>query len=202
MNIPDRKYQILLGLFVMALVMANILGAKIFTIFGLPMPVTIFSYAFTYLATDVIGEIYGKKASNQVVRVGFICLLASILLVRIAVWIPSPFDSTSYDSVFSSTFRITIGSLVAYLCSQFLDVHIFHAIKEKNSGHKWIRNNVSTLASQLIDTSVFTLIAFYGTVPNIFKLIIGIYVAKAVIAVLDTPFFYLLTKNQGRKECV
>ena len=92
---------------------------------------------------------------------------------------------------------MTVASLAAFVCSQTVDVHIFHRIKEKHgSKRKWVRNNLSTMTSQLVDTLIFITVAFFGVVPNLFSMVVGQYCVKLILAALDTPFFYLLTRNK------
>ena len=186
-------------IFVSTLLMSNVLASKVITICGLSMPSATIGYALTFLMTDVVGEIYGKKEANALVRRGFWCLLLGLGLVELAIILPSEMDTSHFDAVFSQTHRIVLGSLAAYLCSQHIDVYVFHRIRNAMSArHKFIRNNVSTIFSQFIDTTIFSFVAFYGIIPHIWNLIFGIFIAKAVIAICDTPFFYLLTKNDDR----
>ena len=107
-------------------------------------------------------------------------------------------NQAEFSSVLMSTFRVVCASMIAYLFSQTWDVFIFHKIREKNTKYKWIRNNASTMTSQIIDTAIFITIAFWGTVPSIVVMIFSQYLIKVIYAALDTPFFYLLTRN--RKE--
>lgn len=188
-------------IFVMSLLVANIVAGKIVSIFGFIVPAAVVAYAVTFLCTDVIGEIWGKKEANRTVRVGFIVQSISLFLIFLALQLPSaPFAvefGVKFQEVLGQGARVVLASLTAYLISQANDVLVFHRLKAVHGGsHKWIRNNVSTLTSQLIDTAIFITVAFYGIVPNLTWMIVSQYVVKAVLAVLDTPFFYLLTKEE------
>ena len=99
------------------------------------------------------------------------------------------------QTIFSFTPRLVIGSMIAYLISQHYDVWIFHHLKSKFKGkHLWLRNNFSTTTSQVLDTSIFVIIAFYGVIPNFLELLVGACILKIIIALIDTPFIYLSYK--------
>lgn len=199
-----NKLIVLNGFFVMSLLVSNVTASKIISIGNLIVPAAVVAYAITFLCTDVIGELYGKEEANKTVRLGFILQLFSIGLLYIAIKLPPAPFMTEYNEVFQQvlgqSLRVVIASLIAYTISQFNDVYIFHKLKDRHgSKHKWLRNNLSTITSQLIDTSIFITIAFYGVVPNLWALILGQFTIKVVLALLDTPFFYLLTKKSSNK---
>ena len=170
----DNKFTVkechLLGiysaLFITGLLTSNILGSKIIQIFGLQMPSATIAYALTYLMTDVVGELYGKKEADRLVFLGFCSLIVSTLIIRLAIILPSSNDSTAFNQIFNSTTRIIFGSLAGYIVSQTIDVFIFHKIRQISVKYKFIRNNVSTIISQFFDTVVFSFVAFYGVVPK------------------------------------
>lgn len=199
MKKTEQNLQILIGVFVVSLIVANIVSAKIVSFWGLVIPAAIVAYPLTFLITDVIGEIWGKEMANRAVKIGFICQLISLVLIGLSILLPvAPFadNQAQFVGIMKSSFRVVAASLVAYLISQSWDVWLFHKLKEKCNGkHKWLRNNASTLTSQMIDTAIFITIAFWGVVPNIWVMILSQYLIKAVYALLDTIPFYLLTKN-------
>lgn len=199
MKKTEQNLQILIGIFVVSLIIANIVSAKIVSFWGLVIPAAIVAYPLTFLITDVIGEIWGKEMANRAVKIGFICQLVSLVLIGLSILLPvAPFadNQAEFVGIMKSSFRVVAASLVAYLVSQSWDVWLFHKLKEKCNGkHKWLRNNASTLTSQMIDTAIFITIAFWGVVPNILVMILSQYLIKAVYALLDTIPFYLLTKN-------
>lgn len=188
------------ALFITGLLTSNILGSKIIQIFGLQMPSATIAYALTYLMTDVVGELYGKKEADRLVFLGFCSLIVSTLIIRLAIMLPSSNDSTAFNQIFNSTTRIIFGSLAGYIISQTIDVLIFHKIRQISVKYKFIRNNVSTIISQFFDTVVFSFVAFYGVVPKISPLIWGVFLAKVILALSDTPFFYLLTRKSTSQE--
>lgn len=187
-------------IFVTTLIVANIAAAKVVTFWGLVVPAAIVAYPLTFLMTDVIGEIWGEEEANKTVKLGFVCQLLSLILIGLAIVLPvAEFanNQAEFESILGQSFRMVVASLIAYTVAQFNDVYIFHKLKDKHNGkHKWIRNNLSTMTSQLLDTAIFITIAFIGTVPNIFVMIISQYAVKLVYAILDTPFFYLLTRKK------
>ena len=198
MKKTNKNLILLYGIFITSLLIANVLSAKIVTFWGLVIPAAIVAYPLTFLMTDVIGEIWGKEEANNAVKLGFICQIISLSMIGLAILLPvAPFadNQAEFRSIMSQSFRVVAASLVAYYCSQSWDVWIFHKIREKSTAHKWIRNNVSTMTSQLIDTAIFITIAFYGIVPNIWVMIGSQYLIKCVYALLDTIPFYYLTRG-------
>lgn len=199
MKKTQQNLMLLTGIFLSSLIIANIVSAKVVSFWGLVVPAAIVAYPLTFLMTDVIGEIWGREQANKTVKLGFICQLISLTLIGIAIILPvAPFadNQAEFQSIMGQSFRVVGASLVAYLIAQFNDVLIFHKLKDKTNGkHKWLRNNVSTMTSQLLDTAIFITIAFIGTVPNIWVMIGSQYLIKCIYALLDTPFFYMLTKE-------
>ena len=191
----DRAFILLVSMFVGSLVISSVLASKIITVLGLFVPAGVLAYCITFVVTDVVSEIWGKERANRVVFSGFITLLATFLLIRLAlVWDAAPFwrEQRAFSTVLGSTSRIIIASFIAYLASQYHDVWSFHIWKKWTAErHLWLRNTASTVVSQFIDTMIFITIAFYGTMP-VFPLIKGQYLIKVLIAVLDTPFVYLV----------
>ena len=199
MRKTQQNLMILNGIFIATLIVANIVSAKVVSFWGLVIPAAIVAYPLTFLMTDVIGEMWGKEEANRTVKLGLICQLLSLVLIGGAIALPvAPFADNQAEF---QSFRVVFASLVAYLLAQFNDVFIFHKLKEKTNGkHKWLRNNLSTMTSQLIDTAIFITIAFIGTVPNIWVMIFSQYLIKFIYALLDTPFFYYLTREQKDKS--
>lgn len=194
---------ILNAVFVMSLLVANIVGGKVVSIIGLTVPAAVVSYAITFLCTDVINELWGKDEANKTVRLGLGIQLFSLGLILLAIALPPAEFAQDYNSMFQivlgQNVRMVVASLVAYTISQANDVHLFNYLRRKTDDkHKWIRNNVSTMTSQIIDTAIFITIAFYGQVPNLLWMIVSQYIIKFALALLDTPIFYYVTrKNQA-----
>ena len=212
--------------FVVALVISNGVTAKLFAtginLFGtaLTLPGAALCYAITFLATDVIGEIWGKKEANRTVRWGFVGQVIATLLIILTQYLPAadPEAQTAYERLLGQNWIFVIGSMVAYFASQSWDVFFFHKIRDKfiakhgsTDGGRWIWNNASTMTSQIIDTVLFIGISFgigFGWFfdramwPSLFAMMLGQYALKFILAALDTPFFYLLTRRkEGDYDC-
>ena len=189
----DKALIIIISIFVGSITIASVLATKIIAVFGLFVPAGVLAYSITFICTDVICEVWGKKRANQTVLGGFIALLFVLILVRIGlVWPKAPFwnQESAFETVLGSTSRIIIASFIAYLVSQFHDVWAFHFWKKVTKDkHLWLRNNFSTAVSQFIDSFLFITIAFFGLMP-IWPLILGQWIVKLAIALLDTPVVY------------
>ena len=201
MNFRDQFYLVLSGIFIASLVTCNLiankfvsvdLGFKVFIVSAGILP-----YPLTFLVTDLISELYGQKKANLVVFSGFV---ASVF-VLIFLWLGSQFsaisgsivDDLTYDSVFQNAWRLIAASMVAYLFAQFVDVRIFHFWKRLTKGkHLWLRNNGSTIASQLIDTALVVCILFVGVWESdqIYSAILDGWLFKMLMAFIDTPIIY------------
>ena len=203
-NNDDRAFIILLSIFAAGITIASVLANKIISVFGLFMPAGILAYSITFICTDVISEIWGKQRANQTVLGGFVAIVAVLILIQISLyWPKAPFwnNEAAFQSILGSTTRIIVASVAAYLVSQFHDVWAFHFWKKKtNDRHLWLRNNLSTAVSQFLDSCIFITIAFYGVTP-IWPLILGQWIIKIAIALLDTPVVYLVVwaiRNNSR----
>ncbi len=195
------------GLFVGLLILSNILAVKLFSIGSwIVLPAAVIVYVFTYPILDVITEVYGKKAAHRTVLTGFLTQLFAVFFIWIAIQLPAaPYfeNQPAFETIFTAGFRITIASLAAYLVSQNLDVMLFNKLKSRHGDKKlWIRNNASTMASQLVDTTLFITIAFYGIMPlgALLTLIATQYAFKFMVAILDTPVVYLLVSICRKSE--
>lgn len=196
----ETKTDILLSLFISAIVAANLLGSKITTIFGISVSVGIFSYPLTFLITDIISEVYGRKKAFNFFLGGFLASLFVLFLTFLSLSLPANQRfamETEYQIIFSLSIRMLLASNIAFLISQLHDIFMFDFLKKKTKGKfLWIRNNFSTMISQFFDTTIFMFIAFYQTSPKfnasfIFSLIIPYWLLKISMASLDTPFCYL-----------
>ena len=209
------------AVFIVCLIIANVVTAKVIDtgLFIGSTPILIpgaaLPYALTFLCTDVIGEIWGKKEANKAVWRGFAAQFLALFLICLTSMLPAHDEAmqTAYERLLGQTPIFVIGSLVAYLCSQKWDVWIFHKIRNRffaDPRRRWIWNNASTLTSQIIDTAIYITIAFgiglgwlwqEGGVALTLGMIAGQYLLKAALALLDTPIFYLLT-NKRKRECI
>jgi uncharacterized integral membrane protein (TIGR00697 family) len=186
---------------VMSTILANIQVIKIIPLFGLEASLGNIMYGTIFLGTDVLNEIFSKKDAKKAVYLGFVVMLSTLAIMQMALWFTphaSDFASPALETIFGFMPRVVLGSLSAFIVSQLLDVNIFQWIKSKLPQDKflWIRNNGSTMVSQLIDTLIFVPIAFWGVVPSnvLIGILISTYLIKLMVAVLDTPFIYLVKK--------
>lgn len=200
----DRLYLVLAGMFIASLVSSNLIFQKFFfwtpiTEFTFELSVGILPYPITFLITDIISEIYGREKANRVVVSGFIASIFIMGIVSIADIAPatswSPIDDSTFHRVFGLFGPAIIASLSAYVTAQFIDIRIFHFWKNLTKGrHLWLRNNGSTIFSQLVDTSaVLLLLCSFGVIDwvRFLPLLINGFLFKVLVALIDTPFFYL-----------
>ena len=203
-DFQERLYLIFAGIFIASLVACNLIFQKFFTwnFLGLTfeLSVGIIAYPVTFLVTDLISELYGKKRANQVVISGFCASVFTTLLIFISMnataaeW--SPVDSSTFDKVFGLSAPAFLASMMAYLTAQFIDVRIFHFWKRVTKGkHLWLRNNASTMFSQLVDTSMVLLIlCSAGAISweRFGSLLLMGWLFKVIVALIDTPIIYFL----------
>ncbi len=215
----------LIGLFVTALITAQLTASKVLAFqvpFSIPvagstlaLPGAALAYALTFFASDAYAELYGRRAAQVMVNIAFFLNFVMLALVWSTILAPaagsSPVSSDAFAAVLGPSTNIVIGSLAAYLVSQNWDVVIFHRIRDWTGGkHLWLRNLGSTASSQLIDTVIFVGLAFF-LVPQalgtgdplplglVASLIVGQYLLKLSIAVVDTPFVYLIVGMLRRR---
>ena len=203
-------YLYLGALFITALVVSNLIFQKFFywnpfgevEIFGAPLfeiSVGILPYPITFLITDLISEIYGRKKANQVVVAGIFASFFSMGIVLLGNIVPaiekSPVNDILYSKVFALSPIAVLASMLAYLLAQFVDIRIYHLWKDYTNGrHLWLRNNFSTFSSQFIDTfTVVSLLCLFQVLPwsMFYGLLVSGFVFKIMVAAIDTPFLYL-----------
>ena len=222
MTRPDAVYTLFAATFAVVLVLTNIIGTKLFYLFpeggpswfngGEPVTLTagIITYPVTFWLTDIVSEIWGRRRANLMVVLGFLMSLLMLAVIQIGVWLPaSEFwslpdqgfaDSGVMQGAFAAVFHnprlLLFASMLAYLVAQLFDVRLYHFWwRITGGGHMWIRNNGSTMISQLVDTIIVNGIFLrwgldmeWGT---ILEIILWVYVCKVMLAMIDTPFIYL-----------
>lgn len=185
------------ALVVFNLVLCNIQVLKVIDIFGMTTTLGNVLYASVFLATDILSEHHGKEEARRAVLLGFLALLMATVYMQIALlFTPNAEDFVQphLQAIFSFMPRVAAASMVAYLVSQLHDVWAFHKIRERTGAkHLWLRNNLSTLASQFLDSAIFTLAAFWGVFPAnvVWEIFFTTFLMKAIVACLDTPFIYV-----------
>ena len=206
MNTEKSKkiYLYLAAIFIAALVVCNLIANKFITI-DLGFKTFIISagvlpYPITFLITDILSEIYGKKKTARIVWAGFgasLFVLGVLLLAQQFTAIAgSPVDDETFNKVFGNSWRVIFASMTAYLCAQLIDVRIYHFWKEKTAGkHLWLRNNFSTVFSQLVDTTLVVCVLFLGVRSHseIIQFILDGWLFKILCAFIDTPLLYAST---------
>lgn len=223
----DRLFDALLAVFAVSIVVSNVVGARVITtglsVFGVELATSggALTYAFTFLCTDVAGELYGREAAARMVRCGLLGQLFALGMVVATGWLPAV--DADMDGAFrlllGQNWSFVLGSLCAYAASQTWDVWIFHSVRDRYiaarrrrdrtwtySGQgRWIWNNLSTSTSQILDTAIYAVVSFGFGLGWIYSaegrralvgLVAGQYVLKLILAILDTPIFYLMTKRR------
>ncbi len=186
-----------------AIILANLQGPKLTMIFGLQTSLGVIFYSSIFFATDVLSENYGKAAANKAVRMGFAVSVIVLLMLSLALlYVPSSKPETAefsasihnaFSTIVNFTPRFIFGSLLAYYISQHFDVWAFHKIKSITGGRwLWLRNNLSTMSSQVVDTLIYSLVTWWGIVDLRTALALGAakYIFKLAIAMIDTVFIY------------
>lgn len=211
MALSEKIFMILASIFITSLMLTNVIAGKYFKFFGLPLSCSTLVYPFTFVVTDIVSEVYGLHRARLLVLAGFIVSIVVTMLVWIANQLPiaptSPIDAAAFSQLFGLFPGVVLGSMIGYLTAQFIDVQIFEYLRiiTKNK-HLWVRNNFSTLASQLVDTIIVVTIAWViwpiidgntATQPIGWqvwsKIVMGQYLFKGLLALLDTPFVYVST---------
>jgi queuosine precursor transporter len=208
----QKLYLILAGLFIAALVSCNLIFQKFFSwdafgFYTFEISAGIIAYPVTFLITDIISEIYGRRKANQVIIAGLFASLFVLGIILIAESVPATDWSPVNDATFSQVFGLTgvaVGaSMMAYLLAQFIDVKLFHCWKQLTDGkHLWLRNNGSTFVSQLVDTAtVLALLCFAGAIEwdKFGILLLNGFLFKILMALIDTPILYLATSVIRKK---
>ena len=193
----NERLILLTGIFVAALTISNVIAGKLVNIGPFLVPVAVLCYPITFAVTDIVSEVYGKRTAQKVVWTGFFTSLILVVYSQITVFYPPAVifeNNEAFVKVFGATPRIVLASILAYVLSQSHDVWAFHFWKKITRGsHLWLRNNLSTMVSQFIDTLAFISLAFGGTVSGsvLVQMTFSQYAVKLIIALIDTPFVYL-----------
>ncbi len=223
----DILFLSLVGIFITSLVLGNVIGTTKFvtlftlnlppwlqsitpslvrdgSIYVMSIPVGLIAYPFTFLATDLISELFGRKKAQLVVWIGFFLNMYLLLIMSVGHWFPNTYGVSGglnlFEGVYEFVIANTISSMIAYLIAQSVDVRLFHFWKRVTRGkYLWIRNNGSTMFSQLVDsTAILSILYFSGnlgdnvvTIGALVILIFNSYIFKFFFALFDTPIIYL-----------
>jgi uncharacterized integral membrane protein (TIGR00697 family) len=182
----------------LALIIANVQVLKQVDIFTLAATLGNVVFSATFLTTDILSEIYGKAKAKLAVHIGFFSMITFLILMQLTLmFTPSAGDwaQPHLEALFTILPRITVASLIAYFISNRHDVWAFEYWKKRLPGDNklWVRNNASTLVSQLLDSIIFSFIAFLGVFPLeiVIQIALSTYIFKVFVAIADTPFVYI-----------
>lgn len=196
----DVVFIVLSGIFITNAVVAELIGGKLIQLFGYTFSVGILPWPIVFVTTDLINEYFGHKGVRKLTFITALLICYAFLVLLIGIHIPaasfSPVSDAQFTAVFGQSMWIIVGSIIAFVLSQLLDVYLFSQFKKRTGDkHIWLRATGSTLISQLIDTFVVLGIAFYlpGKITGNQYVTMGTtgYSAKLIIAILLTPFIYL-----------
>jgi len=199
----------LLACIVLSILLANLQGPKLTVIFSMQTSLGVIFYSSIFFATDLMSEKFGKKEADRAVMMGFSISVIILLMLSISLlFLPSIQSNQTFSTdvhqafvkILDFTPRFIIGSLFSYLISQRFDVWCFHKIKRWTNGkHLWLRNNLSTMASQTIDTTIYSLVVWWGVVDLETAIQLGLakMAFKIGIAAFDTPFIYWARSWKG-----
>lgn len=193
-----NKPDLLIGLYVTFVLVAQILAVKIstfnlgFTTFYGPSGVLVFS--ITYLLTDIVNEKFGRKETHKMILIAFIAQIAMVFFLWLGViFPPAPFWTmqSAWEQIFNMVPRITLASWVAFMVSENFDAMVFDWFKKLTKGkYLWTRNVFSSIPALLLDSLIFIPLAFSGTMP-IMPLIIGQTLVKWIVGFINIPFMYI-----------
>ncbi len=226
----ERVFLVLAGFFLCAMTLLNVIGITRFVQLGpMQLAVGVLAYPLTFLCTDLISELYGRQRANFLVTVGLILNAFIILIMYVGQALPAvdagaqpPWQNLElasavalpngsvveqsvelFELIYATTTGAVVASMIAYIAAQYIDVHLFHLIKQKTNGrYLWLRNNLSTMISQAVDSLVVISVTFGAlflagemSLNVILGLMLSNYLFKFFSALLDTPIIYLLVSK-------
>jgi uncharacterized integral membrane protein (TIGR00697 family) len=203
LRLAHRIYLVLAAIFICSLVVSNLIFQKFFYWnpfgwFNFEISVGLLPYPVTFLVTDLVSEIYGRRKANDLVLAGIFASVFSLGIIAVADVAPaidaSPIQDAVFNKVFGATTIAVMASMAAYLFAQFIDIQIYHFWKRITGGKMlWLRNNFSTVFSQFVDTmSVLLLLCYYEVLSweQFWPLLLAGFLFKMLVAFLDTPLLY------------
>lgn len=203
-----RKFDLIVALYVFGVMVAELMGAKTFPLvqfdwLHLNASVAIFVMPLLFTLTDVIAEVKGRERARSVVFSGliavFLVLLFALLATNLAPSVRFAGQEASYDAIFGASARIALASILAFGVAELMDVAIFSRLRQKMHGKAlWFRNNVSNFVSQLADSAVFVVVAFYAfgdsfasNAAFLVGIIIPYWAIRCTLSILETPLVYV-----------
>jgi len=182
---------------------AGVLGNKQVALGPLAVEAGIFAFLMLVITSSAVAELHGRSIANRLVLIGFVPLLASLVLTLVVLGIPAAHDMdpdrlAAFETVMAGTPRIWLGGILAYGTSQILNVAIFSKLKREGGRLLWLRSAVASVLSQIVDTLIFITVAFYGVFP-IAGLLVGQMLAKIVLSLIFVPPLVYLFVALGRR---
>jgi queuosine precursor transporter len=202
----SNTFVVLVALFVTALITANITAVKLIGVLGLVLPAAVVVFPISYICGDVLTEVYGYRAARRVIWLGFLCNLLAVAAIYLGGILPAaPFwqDQEAYEIILGYTPRLLGASFLAYLVGEFANSYVLARMKVATDGRwLWSRTIGSTLVGQGLDSLVFILLAFAGTIPlrAMISAIVGQWLVKSAYEVLATPLTYAVVNRLKRTE--
>ena len=208
----EDRYTGLLIVFWMSILLTNLLVVRCFTLANRVFTLSLLTYPLSFVATDLISELYGKQQAKYAVWTGFlasITMMATIVLMMLLpIYNASPYTEQNFNAFFRFNPGIVLASMLAYICAQFTDIHLFELLRLRTQGkHLWLRNNLATMTSQWVDTLIFTFFVWViwpkiHTTPSAakninlywYQLAMNEYIGKMILALLDTPVVYFILR--------
>lgn len=201
-----RYFDVIMAFFVAVLLISNLASTKIVTIWIFTFDGGTILFPLSYIFGDILTEVYGYQRSRKVIWTGFGAALLMSLVLWVVQELPAATDwpnQQAYESLLGFVPRIVLASLIAYFAGAFSNAFLMSKLKIKTGGkYLWVRTIGSTLIGEGIDTAIFCMVAFYGTMPNeiLVSIIISNYIFKCGVEILFTPATYSLVKFLKKKE--
>lgn len=199
-------FVVVVALFVTTLITANITAVKLVGFFGLVLPAAVIVFPISYILGDVLTEVYGYRAARRIIWLGFLCNLVAVVAIVLGGILPAaPFwqDQQAYETILGLTPRLLAASFIAYLVGEFANSFVLAKMKIATNGRfLWSRTIGSTLVGEGLDSLVFILLAFVGTIPaaDMILAIVTQWLFKSLYEVLATPLTYLVVNRLKRSE--
>jgi uncharacterized integral membrane protein (TIGR00697 family) len=200
------SFVVVVALFITALITANITAVKLLGVFGLVLPAGILVFPISYICGDVLTEVYGYRVARRVIWLGFFCNLLAVVAIYLGGILPAaPFwqDQQAYETILGYTPRLLVASFLAYLVGEFANSYVLAKMKVATGGRwLWSRTIGSTLVGQGLDSLVFIVLAFVGTIPlwAMISAIVAQWLVKSAYEALATPLTYLVVNRLKRTE--
>jgi queuosine precursor transporter len=199
-------FVVVVALFVTTLITANITAVKLVGLFGLVLPAAIVVFPISYICGDVLTEVYGYRMARRVIWLGFLCNLLAVFAIYLGGILPAApvFEAQeAYDRILGYTPRVLAASFLAYLVGEFANAIVLAKMKVATNGRfLWSRTISSTLVGQGLDSLVFIVLAFAGTIPvsALLAAVVAQWLFKSAYEVLATPLTYVVVNRLKRSE--